>query len=697
MNKKVAITETFLNSTFKLDSQSKKITISTINQLAGYNNLASLKIHSIDKQKCDSTFRSARVNDDLRVIFSMQGDIITLLYVDHHDKAYDWCNGKYLKKTTFGAEYIFDEKIMLDTNNYVNQSIPDYLNNICELPLLKRANIKEKELIKLDIPKIHVNNLLSIISEDSFIDYVTIFPGELQEALLDLASGTKTFDVVYNELVDLDYEENGNIDSLEQKDSKRRFYITESMEELEVLMENDDYEKWTIFLHPSQEKLVKRDFNGPVLIEGGPGTGKTIVGIHRAAYLSKNIYKASEGKKILFCTFSKKLSRVNSAKLNKLMKQFNIENNVEVVSVDSFIFKTLLAIDGSLSIKLKEFDKLFDDVYKKMKPKGSKSFYHYEYHEIIEKFNIKSLDEYLEVDRSGTGMPLNKNGRILVWRFFETFLSEKKKNKILTFVDLANQLLESIENGDILPEYDSIIIDEAQDLEPVKLKALSKCVKTDRNNIMILSDMNQRIFRLSSWKKDSGINVVGRTFYLYINYRTTKQINDYARYQFTNSEMITTHIKEYKSIMNGEEPAVIGFSNESDQYKYIVNKTKELLQNGLMPHQICIVCLTIEDCKQIKSVLSVSDVKSTLLIKDEFPNENTSVCICPIAGVKGLEFEAVIIYNYNEIGKNRLKEYDVVSTALKINYYKMVECEKYVAATRARDELTITYLEDGEE
>ena len=49
--------------------------------------------------------------------------------------------------------------------------------------------------------------------------------------------------------------------------------------------------------------------------------------------------------------------------------------------------------------------------------------------------------------------------------------------------------------------------------------------------------------------------------------------------------------------------------------------------------------------------------------------------------------------NYNNIGKNMLN--DSQTAAVKVNYEKLIECEKYVAATRARNELIITYLEDA--
>ena len=211
---------------------------------------------------------------------------------------------------------------------------------------------------------------------------------------------------------------------------------------------------------------------------------------------------------------------------------------------------------------------------------------------------------------------------------------------------------------------------------------------------MILSDMNQRIFKLTTWKKDIDINVVGRTYYLSINYRTTKQINDYARHQFIESEMIKPHIKEYVSIVHGDEPVVEGFETEMGQYKFVVNKVNSLIEGGRLPYQICIVCPTKEECNQLQSVFTYEDIKSVLLFGDTTPSLDGGVCICPIHGVKGLEFEIVIIYNYNNIGKQRFSNES--SQAIVTNQTKLIECQKYVAATRARDELIVTYIKGGE-
>src|SRR5699024_9632819 len=38
-------------------------------------------------------------------------------------------------------------------------------------------------------------------------------------------------------------------------------------------------------LQREQDEIVRADVNGPLIVQGGPGTGKTVVALHRAAYL----------------------------------------------------------------------------------------------------------------------------------------------------------------------------------------------------------------------------------------------------------------------------------------------------------------------------------------------------------------------------------------------------------------------------
>lgn len=60
------------------------------------------------------------------------------------------------------------------------------------------------------------------------------------------------------------------IDPFEHPDAQRRFRVMDNREALERALDYP-WEKWTIFLHPSQRDLVEKDFNGPARVSGSAG------------------------------------------------------------------------------------------------------------------------------------------------------------------------------------------------------------------------------------------------------------------------------------------------------------------------------------------------------------------------------------------------------------------------------------------
>lgn len=695
MAKKIVLADSFIDSRDQLSRKERKTTKKSLEKFYKEEKTNSFQIHKLKRIKCDDSFRSARVNSDLRFIISLQGKSYIFLYVDHHEEAYNWAENKYLNKNSYGGVYVYNDNI-----NLIEKKNDDLIEDINQFydtrsSLFEDQNINSKDLVKLDIKKIHAEYLMKIKDEDKFMEFISLFPEEIQEGLIDIVTGTKNITQVYNELMDDSISNTDSIaNALNHKDSKRRFYTVDDLDELNQILD-EGMEKWKLFLHPKQETLVKKDYNGPALIEGGPGTGKTVVGIHRSVFLSKNVYSSKDGNKILFCTFSKKLASYIEKKIYQLAKQKNVNNNIEVFGVDSLIYK--IEKNNNLTnkkITINEIDKLFVEVYKQLKnKKWPLDFYKTEYKEVIQRYDINSLDSYLELDRYGRGKGLLPSSRKKVWNFFEKFLKRKKEKELIDFEDLAHIVHKEIKKGNISPIYDSIIVDEAQDLTPVKLKVLSKLVKTKENNLMLLSDSNQRIYQINSWKSEIDINIVGRTSYLTLNYRTTKQIRKYADSNFIQSQLKGDYIKEYKSLFSGPEPLVEDFKDKKTQYENIKNKIEKLNDNGVEYYEICIMTATKDECKKIVGILEdYGGIPCTILDNKVYPEPGNGVGISTLHGSKGLEFKTVIIANYFEISE-RLKG-NITDEYYNKNKIKQIECLKYVACTRAREELIITYVNE---
>lgn len=94
-----------------------------------------------------------------------------------------------------------------------------------------------------------------------------------------------------------------------------------------------------MFLHPDQQTIVKRNFNGPARVAGSAGTGKTVVALHRAVHLALKYPDA----KVLVTTFSEALADVLQSKIESLIEgQASVAQRIEVSNLDS-IGKRLFA------------------------------------------------------------------------------------------------------------------------------------------------------------------------------------------------------------------------------------------------------------------------------------------------------------------------------------------------------------------
>ncbi|MEK8145171.1 hypothetical protein NKH18_38515 [Streptomyces sp. M10(2022)] len=75
-------------------------------------------------------------------------------------------------------------------------------------------------------------------------------------------------------------------------DRSQAVVITDD-ESLRSIIEEGDFGRWKVFLHPTQERLVGRTYSGPARVSGGPGTGKTIVALHRVKHLVEKLPPAT--------------------------------------------------------------------------------------------------------------------------------------------------------------------------------------------------------------------------------------------------------------------------------------------------------------------------------------------------------------------------------------------------------------------
>lgn len=292
-------------------------------------------------------------------------------------------------------------------------------------------------------------------------------------------------------------------------------------------------EDWMVFLHPDQRAAVRRKYDGPARVRGAAGTGKTVVGLHRAAHLAELNRAAGEPKPILFTTFIKSLPPVFESLY--LRMPGTRAGEVEFVHVDRLASRICRQAGERLSTAPARIDAAFRAALDQVVTPGSPlaragfgaQYLRDEITAVIKGRGLTSLDTYLELSRTGRRASMNAGQRTQVWELMSAWDAEMRERGTVDFVDV---LLRARDHARRLQEplYSAAIIDEAQDLSLAGLQLIRALVNGeggDRpNGLMLLGDGAQRIYAGGFKLRQAGVEVRGRTTVLRTNYRNTGEI-----------------------------------------------------------------------------------------------------------------------------------------------------------------------------
>ncbi len=422
---------------------------------------------------------------------------------------------------------------------------------------------------------------------------------------------------------------------------------------------------------------MEKTHSGPILVEGGPGTGKTVVALHRAVHLAR-IYPEDQ---VVLCSFSIKLARQMEEKIKRLCDG-EIADRIVVLSADEVIRGALKKYCNQVvpTVSLKRVQEIFVEGAKVCGLSLALSKAKDEYRVMVQQRGYSKEVDYLTADRSRRGFRLSLRQRKELWHLFKWVNKEKKRLHVADWDDLAALLVIS----GVEACFSHMIIDEAQDLTPVRLRALGQLVEEGPDNLMILADQNQRIFQMKSWKQETGIPVVGRTVHLGLNYRTTKEIHAFAYGYFGNSDKERLSHNGYKSILTGPEPRVVPFETYKEQMDTFVAEIRTLQEEGIPLHEIALI--TSEYKSHVLGVLYYHGIPYTDLVDDVYPKPNDTLNVVTIEGAKGLEFRHVFITDSQNAG------YYLKGPESRVAH--QIACRKYVAVTRAREGVVVGIVRD---
>ena len=630
-------------------------------------------------QAADPHVHTVRIGDDYRgiVLHPDSGDVYVLVWVDHHDEAMAWAKRKRFDiHPRTGAL----QCLTLDDRGAVAVPVagPATEPNKASKAKPLFAAFTRDQLFDLGVPEVLLAAIGNITTEEELDRIAATFPAEASEALYGLASGM-TYEAVKADI----YHKVEPAPSLEvairHPDTLRRFVIVESDAALQGMLDAP-LSKWRVFLHPTQRKLVERDFNGPAKVTGGAGTGKTVVAMHRAVHLAKTVFTASQDR-ILFTTFTRNLAEAIDANLQEL----------DATAHQKIVVRHIHAIANEVIRQAGlRFDPLDDedalegwrDAIKDAStalPYNDPEFYAAEFAEVVLAQGVTDLETYLVAKRIGRKGQLPRTSREPVWQVMERFQSNCDTSGRMTWPMMVAKAASYLQQHQLPSPYCAVVVDESQDMTAAEWRLIRCLAPSGSNDLFLVGDAHQRIYGRPIVLSRCGILVTGRSRRLRINYRTTEEIRRWAcglldGMSFDDLDGQSERQDGYTSLMHGPAPRVVQVGSWSAAATPVIEHIREVLAGQIQPQDICIVTPTHHRRSTLAKAIDAAGIPILELDKNLPKDSQTGVRLGTFHRVKGLEFRQVILVCEDK-AIDPLEPKD--------------RCQVFVAATRARDGLMV--------
>lgn len=692
------IADTFTASLARLSAEEQKAAKTTAFDLQVDPSSPGLSFHKLDKAR-DRNFWSVRVSRDIRIIVHRSAGSLLLCYVHHHDKAYEWAERRRLEvHPTTGAAQLVElretsERADLRSNEQNTIQRPPAPPAATRLLLFDR--LTDDDLLGWGVPQDWLTAVREA-DEDSLLNLAAHLPAEASEALLELATGGTP---------QRPAPPPASGDPFDHPDAQRRFRTMEDAEALARAMDAP-WDQWTVFLHPAQRQWVEREQSGPARVAGSAGTGKTIVAVHRAAFLARQ----RPDVRVLLTTFSPTLSHALHTRLRRLIGSTPLlGERIDVASLDELGGRLYRYAFGKPVLATEDWLRRALVDAASASPPGADSavrarlgpaFLWSEWTDVVDAWQITAWESYRDFKRLGRKTRLSEAQRAAAWAVFEVVLDRLDREGMLTASAVFGRLAGHYASGKKSP-FDHIVVDEAQDITPLQLRFLAALAGDRPSGLFFAGDLGQRIFQSPFSWKSLGVDLRGRARTLRVNYRTSHQIRNAADRLLGPDVTDVDGNREVRrgtvSVFNGPVPNVRTFVSQEAEAAAVASWLDEAIGAGIQPGEIGVFVRTSEQTPRALAAVAKAGLPRHELdaMVDTDPNE---VSIGTMHLAKGLEFRAVVVMACDEDVlplQARLE-----SAADEADLREVYDTERhllYVACTRARDRLLVTGTEPESE
>ena len=459
-------------------------------------------------------------------------------------------------------------------------------------------------------------------------------------------------------------------------------------EELGLILAHP-FAAWRTFLHPSQREIAYQpSYACPAQVTGGPGTGKTVTVLHRAAFL------AERSGRVLVTTLNGNLAHALAVQLDLLVRDARVRQRIEVLNVDRLAYRIVRQARG---VPVIADERVLRDRWAKAAAEAglafTAAFGKNEWEQVLLAQDLRTEQAYLACARTGRGRPLSKAQRSLLWRAAEQVSGELAAAGQSTHLQLAGEAARLLRQAGDRP-YRHILVDEAQDLHPAQWRLLRAAVAPGPDDLFIAADPHQRVYDNRVSLASLRISVRGRSRRLSLNYRTTQEILAWA-VPLLGTDPVTgldgevDSLLGYRSPMRGPRPQRRVTAARAQEFAFLADRVRGWLSAGLEPHAIGVAARSAGLVREARQALEADGIATVSLNGRGNPK---AVRAGTMHAMKGLEFQAVAVIGVEQglVPAPAAVTPAAEDAAVHAQDLQRERCALFVACTRARDHLYVS-------
>lgn len=468
--------------------------------------------------------------------------------------------------------------------------------------------------------------------------------------------------------------------------------------------------EWLLFMHPEQKKIVDHNYTGAAQLSGVSGAGKTCIALRRAIRLAEE----APADEILIVTLNQSLAGLIRRLAMLSCDSSSVLDRIQVASMFEISQNLLGEFEPSRERYYgEEADKLGDNidevfreyyrgwhrnddakvlsrVHRNLTALGvdAESYLREEFDWIRSALPPAERNDYLAIERTGRRHPLGRDARSAILEGLGGWEKKMEAVGIIDYLGLTTALSKHLDR--INPKFNHIIVDEAQDFGTTELSILRRLVNQGPNDLFLCGDIAQHVLPKHRVLKNAGITIGGRAEKIVRNYRNTRQILEVAYTVVLNNlseEMLDTAQDDLKLLdpsyanRSLNDPVLLKANSLEEEITYAITHLGEFLETN-PGSNACIVLAGYKhtEVKDYAGYLGIPALDGTL---DPF---SEPLVISDLEQTKGYEFDTVIILNCEDgiLPPDGVPEEEL---------YRF-SCQLYVAMTRAKNDLYLSYHEN---